>query len=990
MVTSAMKSLFLIKACACLVCLLLYFPGAKAEITALSFQSKKDSTFILRGRIFDRSEPPGPIPGVSVMIQGTSKGTVTDGNGNFEISVKTNETLVMSYTGFKERLYHVVTTRNNLTFSLDPDVNTMDEVVVTGFSEQKVKNLANSISRLDVGKAIKNKPITQLSQALQGGITGVTAMQGSGMPGSDGANILIRGISTLGNTSPLVLVDGVPSRINDVDPTTVETVSVLKDAAAASIYGARAANGVILITTKRGVPGKAVITYDGYGGVQNASYLPELVDAPTYMIMVNQAFANIGGDSPYSNETIRITAKGTDPVNYPNTDWRKEILKPNARIQSHSIGLSGGNELARFAVNGTYLNQDGITPLRNYERFAFRANTSVTLTRQLSMLLDMVATRGKNVGEIGRYGPGISNHLYAAIFNTPPNILPKYPVREDGLASYGKFSTDMSNPLAEVEKGGYHQLNQDVININFQPQWEISRSFKLKGQYLYKVLSGGELRNRDTYNFLDYYTNELIYTYTPIKETSLSRSTYNYMAANLEYNRTFAKHFLYGIAGITRESDNPSNFDEINLASYFLKVNYVFDNRFLLETTVRTDGSSRFGPGHKWGTFPSVAVGWNLHNERFLKDLKYLDNFKLRASYGLLGNNQNVGAYQYQSLIDANNGKETIIGNPDLTWETVRMLNLGTDITLFKNLNITVDWFNKTTDNILLSPPLSLSSGIGGIPINAGKVENKGIELQVMYSKDLSDKVSLGFNVGYSYYTNKILELRGGPYIGSSTINKEGYPIGSYYMYKTQGLLQQADIDAGVTKFSGQQAGDIHYTDINGDKKINQEDRQIVGNPNPQGNYFLNFNFKFKNFEFETQVNGFTKSLGYYSGRYQVPLNLTSTSGGTPMTWQLDYWTPEHTGASLPRLTPNPGNNVLVSDYWLVNASFLRFRYMQLGYNVNQKLISKLGLQNLRIYVNAQNPFTVSGMKYIDPETRGNEGTYPLMKMYTLGLNVRF
>ncbi len=578
------------------------------------------------------------------------------------------------------------------------------------------------------------------------------------------------------------------------------------------------------------------------------------------------------------------------------------------------------------------------------------------------------------------------------VYSTPPNIVPKYPLKDNGYQAYGNFG-EMMNPIAELERGGYAQNKSDQININFQPTWQITPELKIRGQYLYRINSNGYLDNRNSYNFLDYYTGNLVFTYGNSKGSSVGRSTYNYLASNLEFSQTYGKHFVYAIAGLSREADNPSNFDQMTLASYFVKFNYVFDNRFLLESTVRADGSSKFGPNRKWGTFPSVALGWNVHNENFLKDVDFLTSFKLRASYGLMGNNGNVERYRYQSLIDGGNGVETTIGNPEITWETVKMLDIGTDIRLFDNLGITIDWFSKTTDDILLSPPLSLSSGVNSLPVNSGSVSNKGWEFMFNYSKALGKDFEISGSAGFSYYNNKILSLRGGPYVSSSglEINAVGKPINSYYLHKTDGLLTQADIESGIPLLPGQQIGDIKYLDVNADGNIDKEDKQIMGNPNPQGSYFANLNFVYKRFSLETQLNGFTKSLAYYTGRYQTVLNVTSNfDGGTPMQYQTDYWTPENPDAMFPRLSPAPGNNALPSDYWLTNAGFLRIKYIQLGYNFDPELIKKIKLTNLRVFVNAQNAITLSKMKYFDPETRGSEANYPLMKVFTVGLNVKF
>ena len=970
----------------------------------------RDSLLSIKGRVFDTKEPPQSIPGVSVKVKGGTAYSITDENGNFSIRARKGDILEFNYVGFKPSQYVINSIRDNLVIALQGDVAALDEVRITGFSEQKLKHLANSTSTVNIRSSIEGKPITQLSQALQGGATGITVSQGSGLPGGDAAIIKIRGISTIGDTQPLVLVDGVPYNIDDVDPTTVESINVLKDAAAASIYGSRAANGVIVITTIRGVPGKVVVSYDSYAGLQKPQYLPQFVDAPTYMEMVNQAKVNTGGAGTYSADVIEKTRTGVDPLLYPNSDWKGLILKNQAATQSHTVGIKGGNNLARFAVTGSYLDQKGIVGSAAFKRYALRANTSVTLGDNISMYLDLNVLRKDQTQNVNYFsqdfgGPsggsagGGSAYILNLIYSMPPNIVARYPVKENGYQAYANFG-EMRNPLANIERGGDRRVWSDDMNVNLQPQWNITRHLKLKGQYLLRLETDANRIDRDAYTFLDYYTNVVQFTFADNKANATSRSLYSYSSAILDFNQTFGKHTIYALGGTVREQEKPDNFQIRNLASYFVKLNYVFDDKYLFESTWRTDGSSLFAEGNKWGAFPSVAAGWNVHSEKFMGNLKFIDKLKARASYGLLGNNRNVAPYRYQSTISASNGVVTVIGNPDITWETVTMLDLGVDIGLFKNkLGVTVDWFDKITDDILLSPPLSLSSGVRSIPVNSGKVRNRGWEFMVNYATQFAKDLRLSFNAGYSYYTNEVLTLKNGPYInpdnisGSESIHQVGYPIGSYYGYRTNGLLQESDIAAGVPRFGSggsgslQVAGDIKYIDTNKDGNIDSQDKVVLGNPEPQGNYFLNARIEVKNFDLEAQINGFTESIGLYSGRYRIALD---GAAGVPMTYQTDYWTPANTDAILPRLTTTPGNNALMSDYWLTNAAFARVRFVQLGYNFKNQWLNKVRLSGLRLYFNAQNSFTITKMKYLDPESRGSETVYPLMKTYTFGLSVKF
>lgn len=946
----------------------------------------------IRGRVFDTKEPPHALPGVIVRVKNRQGGAVTDAGGNFEISASKGDTLLFSYTGFKPLTYLIKNDQKNIVISLESDISALNQVVVTGYSSEQVKHLASSVSTVDLQASLEGKPVTQLSQALQGGVTGVTVTQSSGMPGGpDEAAIKIRGISTIGNTAPLVLVDGVPSDINGVDPATVASITVLKDAASAAIYGSRGANGVIVITTKRGKPGQVSIQYQGYAGIQKPTYMPDFVDAVKYMEMANEAYANIGGNPVFSQTYIDSTKAGADPLKYPNTDWKKLIIKPLPFIQNHTLSVTGGNNEARFAVTGSYFKQEGMLNNTEASRFSLRANTSVTLTKYLSMYLDLDVIRREQTQPIVRYtqgsgaGPG---YIFYELFRVPPTVVAKYPVRSDGLVSYGDFG-EMQNPLAELERGGYNQGKDDYVNVNFQPQWQILPSLRLKGQYLFNITSFGGIQNRDAYNFLDYYSNALVFTYPELKSSSVSRDTYQYLAATLDFTKDIGKHYVDAIGGTSREINNPNNYEQIKLASYFAKVNYAYDDRYLLEASWRADGSSLFETDHKWGVFPSVALGWNISNEQFMAGFKHLSNWKFRASYGLLGNNQNVGPYEYQSTINAGNGTEISFGNPDITWETVKMLDIGTDIGLFDNvISATIDWYDKITDNILLNPPLSLSSGLGAVPVNAGRVSNKGWEFAVHYTKDLTKSLRLNIGAGYSYYSNKILSLEGGPYINGNTIDEKGHPINSYYGYRTQGLLQQGDIDKGVPMLPGEAAGDIKYVDVNKDGNIDNNDRVIIGNPNAQGDYFVNLRLDYKNWWFQTQINGFTKSLGIYQGRYTVPISLTG-DGSVPMTWQTNYWTPGHTNAKLPRLTPNPTYDMLFSDFWSANAAFARIRYAEIGYSL-EALAHKIKLGGASVYFNAQNPITFSKMKHLDPESQGNELSYPLLEFYTVGLNIKF
>lgn len=950
----------------------------------------------LRGQVYEKTSNPMPMIGVTVQVKGKNTGVTTDIDGFFEIQVEKGDVLLFSYVGFKDVEYIVKRRESNLVISMEEDVNVLNEVVVTGLSEERKLNSISSIAQVKLSANVVNKPITSLSQALQGGVTGISVSQSSGLPGGDAAAVKIRGVSTLGNSDPLVLVDGIPMDMNNLDPNTVASVTVLKDAAAAAVYGARAANGVIVVKTKRGVVGKVNVNYSGYAGVQKATYMPDFVDAPTYMKMVNEAYGNIGGDPVYSDDAIAITEAGTDPLMYPNTDWM-DLLWKNQTLQNHSISISGGNNIARFAVTGNFLTQDGFMRNYKYERFNLRANTTVNLRENISVDVDLNMIRSSqhqpSVADSGGLNP-----LYL-LYGIPPTIVGKYPGREnDPNEYYGNYGSNMQNPLAQLEKGGYTLNISDNISVNLQPRWTIIPGLTWRGQFSYRVNSGTKKEERHAFNFFDYNNGQLLATWGNRFAAGVSRSSYYYLGTTLEYTFEKDKHRLFTIGGTNIELNNSNAWNEYSMHSVYVKANYTYNDRYLVEGTLRADGSSRFGKGNKYGYFPSVGLGWNVTEEAFMKDITWMNNLKVRASYGQLGN-ENIGLYKYQTLIDSSNGNETTFGNPDITWEKVNMFDVGADVSLFDGmLDLTFDYYDKRTTDILLTPSISMIGGMSSTTINAGRVNNKGWEFSANFAKRVGDWEFSLFG-GLSKNKNKISKLVNGPYDNGSTIHKEGSPLNSFFMYKTDGLLQEDDFTTnaegelvpkdGVVIIDGQQPGDIHYLDVNGDKAITADDRVIMGNSEPKLNYFANFSAKYKGFDFEVMFQGVTGVEAYYGGNFAVPLRLDGNST-TPQKFHLDYWTPENPNARFPRLTPTPGNNSLSSDYWKFDAGYCRVKYIQLGYTFKQEWTRKFLVNNLRVFVNLQNPFTIAKEDRVDPEGRGSHTTYPMVKTYSAGLNVAF
>lgn len=956
-------------------------------------QGNAEEKVTIRGVVVDTNDPPTPLTGATIMLKGTTTGTVSDVSGFFSIQANKGDTLVFSYLGYKEKTFRVVKNEANLSIALAEEALFLDQVVVTGMTSQKRSQIASSVGIVTT-KNFDNKPITRLSQALQGGTTGIYVSQNSGLPGGDAATIKIRGVATLLGSDPLIIIDGFESDMNKLDPATVESITVLKDASAASIYGAKAGNGVIVITTKRGVAGKVTVGYNGYYGIQEPMYLPEFVDAPQYMDYINIASANSGGAVIFSPEAISMTREGTDPVLYPNTNWRKETMKNTSPIQEHNLQVSGGNTTARFALSAQYLCQDGMYKgqYNGFDRLAVRLNTSVNLTKSLYTYVDAFVNRDKRTEITTSTGLSLLDYIY----RVPPNIAAKYPAKEgqEDYTYYGVYK-EFQNPVLHLERGGFEELFRDYVTLNIRPVWHATETFTLKGQFGYRLSSGLTRSTRMPYEILDYWTDGAVYEYSQVNSSEYpARSSFWMAGLNFDYSIRFNKeHKLNLIGGWNTESDIRNAWDEVTLVSYFGKVFYSYLDKYFLELTGRRDGSSLFNKGHKWGTFPSVAAGWNLHEEAFLQSQEYLSNLKLRLSYGVLGNNR-VNPYRYQNIVNSA-GSEIVNGNPDLTWEKVAIWNAGIDVSTFhSNFDLTVDVFKKITTDLIINVPSTLSSGLLSSYVNAGKAEVKGFEVGASYKLNINTFSDLNLNVGYSFNRSELLQINQDRLVSGNRIHQVGKSISEHYGYKADGLLSQEDIDSHYPIIGGYEAetlaqfpGDVKYIDEDGDEVITDNDKVALGNTEPQSVYYAGISFTYKNLDFETQINGVGSVPVFYSGLISNPLD--GDTGGTPQTWHLNYWTPDHPNARLPRPTNSPGNNGLFSSFWKEDGKFIRIRYIQLGYKIPY-LARKIKAENLRIYVNLQNPFTFSSLDLIDPETKGNHSTHPMFKTYSVGLNIRF
>ncbi len=972
-----------------------------------------------------------PLSGASVKVQGNEKiWALTDINGIFSLSAPADAILEVAYIGYKSTTV-AVNGQSSLTISLAPINKDLNDVVVVGYGTQKKLNLTGAVASVS-GKDLAWKPVGQLSEALQGMMPGVTVTQSGGQPGLDQGTVRIRGVGTLNDNSPLVLVDGVQSDMNDVDPNDVASVSVLKDAAASSIYGVRAANGVILITTKRGQSGKTQVSYSNDFGWQDAARLSKFVGAQEYMKLTDLMHINSGGDSIYSASAIaQYDNPDRNKDQYPDNYWLKKILTGNGFQQQHSISLAGGSDNVKYRFSTNYLDQDGLIHNMDYERLTIRLNTNIQVTKKLSFSADMSARIGdrKEPQDIGGSGSAWSQFGQAAVMN--PLIVNQY---SDGTWSVGRGD---GNPIRLQQEGGISDYKDNLITGNFRGDYEIVKGLTLSGI----VSANYETEYNSLHNiamtYYDFFNNhEVIATKG---QNDITKQSDNYWFKNyqglLTYTHQFGNHSLTVLGGISKLTERGdtltgyrlgipnSTLEQINagaangqtttgyageygLLSYFGRVNYSYKEKYLFEADLRSDGSSRFAQGQKWGVFPSFSAGWRISSENFMRDVNFVQNLKLRGSWGELGNDA-IGNYPYQSVYNLNNSYPfggtlapasglNAYPNSGLTWETTKMTDIGLDFTtLSGKLNVTYDWYNKKTDNILLALPIPQYVGLPAPYQNAGVVQNKGWELNITYNGNIGSDFKYSITGNLSDVKNKILNLKGADQITTTNQNPgeittgtvTGNPIGGYFGYISQGIFQsQQQVADHATQTAQTGPGDLIYKDVNGDGKIDANDYVYLGSNIPRYTYGLNLALSYKHFDF----SAFFQGVGKVSLNTVVMRRAPINSDGNFKAIHEDSWTPENTDATFPRLV-NTLQNYSSSSYWIQNGAYLRLKSMQLGYTLPDKLLAKAGFSNLRVFVSGQNLFTWSKLESdIDPESPNENRYYPQVKIYTFGVNVNF
>jgi TonB-linked SusC/RagA family outer membrane protein len=976
------------------------------------------------------------LPGVSVVVKGTSVGTETDFDGMYQLkNVKKGSTLIFSYLGMQTK--EVVANKEVINVTLDESAQQLDEIVVVGYGTQRKKEVTGAVSLISSETLEEIKPV-RVEQALQGQVAGVNITSTSGSPGA-GLSIRIRGITTNGDNNPLILVDG--NRIGDlstINPSDIASINILKDATA-GIYGVQGANGVILITTKTGRKNSGIKhTINTYMGFQQTTREIPVLNATEYALLANEAYAANGESLPFPN----VSGYGQ------GTNWQQNAFE-TAPISSIDYTLNKGTEKSTLSFGLSVLDQDGIVggDKSNFNRRVARLNYTYDITEKLKLTTSTIFTNSNKKSLI-------ENTLGSVLFNAL-NMPPTIPVRD----ANGDFSLppaigtgiEVANPLAQVDNtfniatvnkiAGAYRLSYAVNdNLSAEARYQFnyadvfSKSVRPEGFFgqgsVFNVTAAqanvqevGQIYRDFTFNALLRYENT--FGEDHYLQAMLGTEVFRTQGYNLSNLQLFGitERDLWSVSTTPGSVDNlalsnqPQRFFDSRLLSYFARVQYKFKDRYLLSGVIRRDGSSNFGPKNKFGFFPSVSAGWIVSEENFMSDVKFVDNLKLRGSWGIIGNDK-IPSFGFVSLLTGegtyvfNNQLQYgialgAISNPEIRWEKNINFNGGIDATLFdRKLNITADYFYKKTEDLLVNPQVSgilgvAGPGAAGPVVNAGTVENRGVEFSIGYTDEISDDFKFNLNYNVTRLDNEVLfvgnstgVLEGGSFgIGQDPPSRmeAGFPIGYFYGYQTDGIFQtQAEINSSPS-LANTAPGDIKFVDVNGDGVIDSDDKTYIGDPIADVTMGFNMSFNYKNWDFNAYAFA---SIGNEIVRnYERNLPLTNRPS-----YFLDRWTGPGTSNTFPRVTTGATNNILFSDFYVEDGSFVRLQSVQLGYTLNESLVQKINFDSIRFYVSASNLFTLTKYRGYDPTTSSgapigggiDQGFYPNPKTFLLGANINF
>jgi TonB-linked SusC/RagA family outer membrane protein len=1041
------------------VCYAIHYPPENGLINAFSRHKNKLTLLVvlalqlfavrlyaqdltIRGHVTDAS---GPLPGVTVAVPGTTIGVNTDTNGAYTLQVPPKSYLSFSSLGYKTQIIHI-DNQTTINVTMLSDTKALNEVVVVGYGTQKKVNLTGSVGTVSGDDMIKH-PVVNPASMLEGQIAGVQVTTSTGEPGNEGVSIKIRGIGTFSGagSDPLILVDGVPGNLTDINPTNIENISVLKDAASSAIYGSRGANGVILVTTKQGKAGKMTVTYDGNVGIYKPTEMLKVItNSVEYMTLYNQARINSGlTDASLLYTQGEIDQYRNNPNNplYPNTDWLSLIFK-SAPTQNHNLTFSGGNDKTTYNVSLGYVDENGIMLGFNYKKYNARINLTSKVNDHIKFGTNVLLKSGSLVST-----PFGSEDMFLSALSQAPTYGPYLP-DGSGRLTYKAYDFEYNNknPFGVLNNNISHNTDDYVVNAQLWFQVDFTKDFSwyTKGAI-----------NAEFDKYKDFRTQVPEYFWsTGQLGTNLDlgsgltdqdqQTIYSNLYSYLEYNHNFNGHSIKAQAGYSIEQshyqylqgyrkDFPDpDLRELNggspsvqtaygtgnqwaLMSYFGRVDYNYKERYLLEGNVRYDGSSKFAPGNKWGAFPSFSAGWRATEEPFVKNLNlnWLDNFKLRGSWGQVGNqnivlNGNASNYPYQALLSLTGNysfdnsslttgvAQTALNNLAIQWETTTMTDIGLDVTFLKNFNLTADWYNRTTSNILRQSQVTAVVGLTAPAVNDGVVNNRGIELGLSYNNVVRDGTFSGLTysagINLDHNTNKLVKF-GQPEIGGYTINQNGQPWNSFYMLQVVGIFQSAaEVASSPKQYNDNTVpGDLKYKDVNGDGKIDDKDKTIISGVYPKLNYSFNLSASWKGFDLSAMMQGVYGVKQFVTGWGTIPF----VQGATPTTNWLNAWTPENHSTTLPQIYWGgnaPQKITRASTFYLQDGSYLRLKNLVLGYMIPSKIVKRIGIDRLRVYFSGENLLTFTKYPGLDPERAGSGDflQYPQNKIYSFGVNLTF
>ncbi|MDE5555420.1 MAG: TonB-dependent receptor [Muribaculaceae bacterium] len=992
-------------------------------------------SFKVTGSVHDENGE--ALIGVSIKAAPGKATAITDIDGNYSITLTAPATLTFDYVGMKPQQIKVRTAgvHNIVMQSAD---NTLDDVVVVGYGTQKKINLTGSVQSVSSEEIIKRN-VSNGSSALQGIVPGLTAIQTSGAPGGDNASIRIRGIGSMkSDSAPLILIDGVEGDLNRIDLNQIESISVLKDGASAAIYGSRSSNGVILVTTKRGVDGKPKVTFNGYVGWNKPTTMPDPVNAVTYLQAIDQARINNNQDAIYGDIIEKYLTEGADNISRFDTNWRDLIMKKDAFTQNYSVGVSGGNKMARVYASAGYFKQEGMVPNNEFSRTNLRLNGDLTVNRWIEIGADISVRQSNVLSPIS----GSTTLIGYAMTFTPTLSA----INADGTWGYGLQG---NNPIAAINDGGYSKSTAPEYSARLSATITPFKGMTILGQYNWKRNDGRTNAFANTYE--EYEGGAFKGTFPTAEKagseerTTDTRKQYNLTAT---YENTFAeKHYVKAMVGFQSEehhhtsltakrsgyyyngyediahgdaatATNNSYSLEWARMGYLFRLNYIFADRYLLEVSGRYDGTSRFMPEQRWGFYPSVSVGWRLSEESFWEPIRdVVNNFKIRASYGKLGN-ESIGSW-FPYIVPISPGLEygywfdkaytsgvaqTQMANPEIHWEKSIQRNIGLDFYMFNSrFTGTFDFYYRHIEDMLQVFTLPEFVAMAAPYENAGSMRNVGWEVSLGWN----DKVgNVSYYIKGNIYDNrnKLLKLYGNENKSGNSLLAEGVSYNNYYGYVADGYFQsQEEIDAKdadgnyinavyLDQRVDTKPGYIKYKDLNGDGVINSQDRKIIGDSRPHFEFSLQFGADWKGIDFSAMLQGVGQKDVYYSGGGSRPL----LGNATLYEHQLDTWTPENPNAQYPLLLQDPNGsnqNNIFSTFWLKSAAYCRLKNLTIGYTLPKKWTKAAYIERVRFYASAQNLLTLRGSDFykgFDPETTAGSSCYPLNKTFLFGVNLEF